>query len=343
MSTDSPAPAAQPQATPPQAAQPRILDRSYRGYEGELKTRAARWWIVALATIRAGIRKPGFWALAGLVALVYVINGLLLYFTKDLAARVGAALGGEGNNPYAQTLDQCLNGSGLLLFTVALVVGVGSIAADNRANALLVYLSKPITRTDYLLGKWAGVFLLLAFVSWTPAFLLYLFFLAAYTDDGFLRQNPLLILRMTNATLLPAALHASLIIGFSAWSRSPRLAGALYAGLYFVLGTLVGITGNVLLHNAAPDEDAALATRAAIVRSLSVQGVIEGVGMHLYGIDPERAGSQLFGRPGRDGPFGMPVRTRPPLAPLLLFGGVLIVVPLLAARAKIRAVEVVSG
>lgn len=325
---------------------PSIADRSYRGYEGELKTRAARWWIVALATIRGSLRSRGFWILAGLVVLVHVINGVLFYFTRDLTAQVGMPPGGEnGDSPYAQTLDRCLNGSGLPLFLLALVIGAGSIAADNRANALLVYLSKPITRTDYLLGKWAGIFLPLAFVSWTPAFLLYLFFLAAYTDDGFLRQNATLVLRMTAATLLPAALHASLITGFSAWSRSPRLAGALYAGLYLVLGTLAGITSGILLRNAARDDQDT--TRAVTVMSLSVEGVIRGVGMHLYGIDPQRAsGPPAFGgrRRGRGNgppaPFG---GRRPPLVPLLLVGGVLIALPLAAARARIRAVEVVSG
>lgn len=332
-------------STPAQVA-PRIEDRSYRGYDGELKARSARWWIVALATIRGNIRKPGFWILAGLITLVYVINGAIFYFTKDLTARVGMPLGGEDANLYTQTLDVCLNWSLLSLFLLALVVGAGGIAADNRANALLVYLSKPLTKTDYLFGKWAGVFLMLAFVSWTPAFLLYLFFLAAYTDDGFLRQNALLILRMTAATLLPAALHASLITGFSAWSRSPRLAGATYAGLYFVLGTLVTITGGILLRNAIRHhggEEARM--RAETVMSLSVQGVVQGVGQHLYDVNPGRPGgifSPMRRRGGGNG-GGRFVLRRPPLAPLLLAGGVLIVLPLLAARAKVRAVEVVSG
>jgi len=45
------------------------------------------------------------------------------------------------------------------ILCIALVVGAGAIAADNRSNALMVYLSKPITKGDYLLGKWMGIFL----------------------------------------------------------------------------------------------------------------------------------------------------------------------------------------
>jgi ABC-2 type transport system permease protein len=150
-------------------------------------------------------------------------------------------------NPYALSLYQGLTSTHLLVVIAAITIGAGVIAADNRANALLVYLSKPLTRIDYLIGKWMGVFLLLAALTLTPALLLFLFFAVAYNSDGFLKDNPTLILRVIAVSLLPAAFHASLILGFSAWSKTPRLAGALYAALYFVTGILAGAIGSVLL------------------------------------------------------------------------------------------------
>ena len=50
----------------------------------------------------------------------------------------------------------------LFLLFIALLAGAGSIANDNRANALLVYLSKPCRKVDYLFGKWAGLAMLIA-------------------------------------------------------------------------------------------------------------------------------------------------------------------------------------
>jgi hypothetical protein len=98
-----------------------------------------------------------------------------------------------------------------------------------------------------------GIFLLLGAVSFGPALLMYLFFLIAYTGDGFLKQNPTLIFRVAGATLLPAVLHASLILGFSAWSKSPRMAGAVYAGFYFALAAVTGIVGGILLTRSDAD------------------------------------------------------------------------------------------
>lgn len=323
---------------------PSIADVSYRSYDGELRNRSARWWTIALSTLRMGVKKLGYWIPAGLTLLIYLINGLVFYFTRNVQAQFG---GEEAANQYAVSLNQGLSGTGLLLFIAALTVGAGSLAADNRANALLVYLSKPITRLDYLVGKWMGVFLLLAGLSLVPALLMYLFFLVAYSGDGFLKDNPALILRIIAATLFPAALHASLVIGFSACSKSPRLTGSLYAAFYFV-SLIVAVTASQLM--LSRDKEGKNGATTALVSSLSVSGISNGLAQHLYDLTPQQITRNTFGRrrnrrprPGaEDGPPGIPAE-RPPLVPLLLVGGALIALPVAAAAARVRAVEVVRG
>lgn len=357
-----------------QAGGAQIADRSYRGYDGELHTRAHRWWFVALATIRASLSNKAFWILAALVALAYIVNGAFVYYARDLTLRFGGGLIPAPEAIYADTFFRCLSFTRLPLFLLALVVGAGSIAADNRANALLVYLSKPITKTDYLLGKWAGVFLLLGAVSLLPALLLFGFFVAAYSSEGFLKENPSLGWSVIGATLLPALIHASLIIGFSAWSKSPRMAGASYAGLYFVGAIIMGIASGIMMdkltHTPKPSRAAATAPiknsdiqSALLVRGLSVGGVIETVGMHLYNVEPPLPGrlrrrlreerrnqseAEMAAALGALQGLAQaqeepPSVGRPPIAPLLALVALFVVLPLLAARARIRAVEVVKG
>lgn len=330
----------------PNEVAPSIADVSYRTYDGELRNRSARWWTITLSTVRMSIKKLGYWIPGGLVLLIYLISGLVFYFTRNARAQFGAE---EPANQYAIFLNQGLSGTGLLLFIAALTIGAGSIAADNKANALLVYLSKPITRLDYLIGKWVGIFLLLAGLSFVPALLMYLFFLVAYSGDGFLKDNPTLILRLIAATLFPAALHTSLVMGFSACSKSPRLAGSLYAAFYFV-SLIVAITASQLM--LSRDTGGNKGANTALVASLSVPGISDGLAQHLYDLTPKQIAQNSGGRrrnrrfrapkpPAEEAP---PVTAeRPPLIPLLLIGGALIALPIAVATARVRAVEVVRG
>ena len=55
-----------------------------------------------------------------------------------------------------QTFRDFLDQQGLFVFLVTIALG-GAIADDRRANALQLYLSKPLTRTEYIIGRLAPV------------------------------------------------------------------------------------------------------------------------------------------------------------------------------------------
>lgn len=334
---------------PPSSA---IADISYRNYDGELRTRSLRWWTIALATIKANVNRKrlGYWFPAAIILIIYFFLGIGHYLTQNVRQEFGSA-NPSAVNPYAMTLYQALSATNLLVFVATMMIGSASIASDNRANALLVYLSKPITRLDYLLGKWMGIFLLIAALTVLPALLMFLFFALAYNSDGFLKDNPTLILRLLGASLIPAALNTSLIIGFSSWSKSPRLAGAIYAAFYFVLGIVSGIFGHVLL---AKDTDGKQPQVAAVVNNLSVAGVVNGIGMNLYDITPQqtmdqfRMGRRRRRRANNDDDSAATPQTfrspeRPNLPAMLTIGEIMILLPLAAAYARVRAVEVIRG
>ena len=337
-----------------------ISDVTYRNYDGELKTHALRWWPIAVATIRASVnrKKFGFWIPVGITFLTYFVMGIIFFFSQSLRQQSQAAgnlLAGGSSNQYTLSLYQSmsLTITHLMVVIAAMTVGAAVIAADNRANALLVYLSKPLTRIDYLVGKWMGVFLLLAAMTLIPALLLFFFFAVAYNGDGFLKENPTLIIRLIAASLLPAAVHTSLILGFSAWSKTPRLAGALYAAFFFISSTLAVILGGILLQKDIENKNPKMTT---IVSHLSIDGVTDGIAMSLYDVTPDQMVSlqQFGGRRRRrrlnpeaaettEKPSSFLVQERPNLPIMLLIGGVLIALPLAAAYQKVRAVEVIRG
>jgi ABC-2 type transport system permease protein len=351
---------APPLTNPNDGAQPvisRIADLTYRNYDGELLTRAVRWWVVALATIRANITKgrAGYWIPAALILLVFIWRAIVFYVTKnvrDNAGMMGAMLMPTDANPFAAEMYGAFSAIGILIFAAALTVGSASIAADNRANALLVYLSKPLTRTDYLIGKWMGVFLPLAALTVIPSLLMYLFFLVVYISDGFLQENGLLIFKILFAALLLPAIHTSIILGISAYSRSARMTGAIYAAFYFILIPLTGILGEVVRDQ---DTKAERRETTALVNHLNIPGIAGGINMTLFDVEPSdfRAATRQGRRRGRQErhfPTSSPppdqrhqIPVRPPILPLALIATGLLTLPVAAAYRKIRAVEVISG
>lgn len=317
--------------TAPTGAASPIADLSYRNYDGPLHTRAVRWWIVALAGIRLVIRKKGFWIVFAISLLPFLVVGAILYFQSSYPMMMrGNPMANETRGQvYASQFFQAYQNQSLWLFILALMAGAGSIAADNQANALLVYLSKPLTKGDYLLGKWMGIFLVVFAAAAAPAILLYLYCLLSYVPNGFLRDEPWLFFRVLAAAAVPASIHASLMIGFSAWSKTPRMAGALYAGVYFVSQAISMMTWGITTHGDLG--------QGVLTRHLSIPGVIDGLAQHIYNLQIIIV---TFHRHR-----GMERLTleAPDLLVMLALAAGAIALGVLAARARIRAVEIVKG
>lgn len=317
------------------AASP-ILDLSYRNYDGPIEPPVARWWAIAKMTIRLGMKKRGFWVWSVLSAYWYLILMAIFFF-------VDSFLPPEGTQQFFARVvwkDQFLTAfsfAQLVYFILALLIGVGTIANDNRANALLVYLSKPCTKFDYVLGKWLGIFMTLSAVALVPAILFYLYGVLSFRSYGFFSQDPWMFFRVIGMCLISGTFHASVALGISSLFNQGRMAGATYAGIYFLglffTKAMEFISLNTKLQGEAP---------SPVVHALyylSPDGLQIAMAKFVLGTN----GSNLFqqnNRPGR--PQLTPIEA--PNMPLftLLFLGICLAGVLVAWR-RVRAVEVVGG
>jgi ABC-2 type transport system permease protein len=149
--------------------------------------------------------------------------------------------------PRAETFREFLEQQGVFVFFVTIYVGAGLIANDRRANALQVYLSKPLTRAEYVAGKFAILFLFLVGVTWLPAILLLLIQIMFAGSFAFVRDNVFLLPAITLFALLQVLVSAMTMLALSAMSKSSRFVGIMYAGLIFFTAAffeaLRGITG----------------------------------------------------------------------------------------------------
>lgn len=318
-----------------------IADLSYRNYDGPLEAPGMRWWVIAKMTMRLGIKKKGFWVWACLSAYWYFLLSAVFYFMDALGSQLPNA-GSNGKNMLLSQIiwkDQFLNAfniSQLLLFILALLIGVGTISNDNRANALLVYLSKPCTKLDYLAGKWMGIFLPITAVSAVPTLAFYGYCAMSYQQYGF-GADPWLLPKVLAMCMLPGAFHASACLGISSLFNQGRLAGATYAGIYFIGLSFTATMAITYAVNAAQERHGRPGLDVpAVITTLyycSVDGIQQAIAKNILATD----GSPLF-------PTNRAAQI--PAPSLATFGAAYVAICLAClaiAWFRVRAVEVIRG
>jgi ABC-type transport system involved in multi-copper enzyme maturation permease subunit len=112
-------------------------------------------------------------------------------------------------------------------------VGAGLIANDRRANALQIYLSKPLTRVDYVVGKLATLLIFLIAVTWVPGILLLLMQMMFAGNLTFLQANLFLFPAITAYAAVAVTMAAFSMLALSSLSKSRRFVAVMYAGLIF--------------------------------------------------------------------------------------------------------------
>lgn len=127
----------------------------------------------------------------------------------------------------------------LVLTLVALAVLVPRLITRDRAsNALTIYLSRPLTATDYLLGK-LGIIIATIGLVWTgPLLFGWALSMLFATDRDFIVYSlgPLGRALLFNGIALVSL--ATIALGVSALSRTARNTVAIWIGLWLILGTL---------------------------------------------------------------------------------------------------------
>ena len=198
---------------------------------------ASGGWLEALAT-RVGPRGEAlFTVMTGLVAMFpdIVVHGIftLIFWAHSFL--------------------------GLWLSLLALSVLVPQlITRDRGSNALIVYLSRPLTSADYLIGK-LGIIVGVLVLVWTgPLLFGWLLSMLFATDRDFIVYSfsPLLRALLFNGIGLVSL--AAIALGVSALARKPQVTTVVWMGLWLILGAV-----------AAPPRAPEWIKRASFTRDLN--------------------------------------------------------------------------
>ena len=228
-----------------------IHDQGYHRYRGSRDRAGTAWQVIAAAGIRTVLAQRKFLALLLFAWGPFLIRAVQIYIASNFQQASFLA-------PKGETFREFLDQQGIFVFFVTIYVGAGLIAADRRANALQLYLSKPLTRWEYIAGKLAILFVFLVMVTLLPALTLLLVQIGFAGSLTFLRQNLYLVPAITLFSLVQVLLTSCTILALSSLSNSSRFVGIMYAGLIFFTGAIFnavrGITGRSWLAWLSPTD-----------------------------------------------------------------------------------------
>ncbi len=211
-----------------------IHDQGYRRYGGDRTPVGHAWWVIALAGIRTLLSKRAFIALLLLAWLPFVVRAVQIYAATSLPQAAFLA-------PDARMFRQFLEQQEVFLFFITVYAGAGLIAADRRANALQIYLSKPLTRLEYIAGKLTILITFLLLVTWVPAVFLLIIQIMFSGSLTFFVDNVFLFPAITVFSFVQVIAVSTAMLALSSLSKSSRYVGVLYAGLIFFSQALYGI------------------------------------------------------------------------------------------------------
>ncbi len=126
-----------------------------------------------------------------------------------------------------------LNRQLLFLFILLLAVGSGLISKDVKFNALQIYLAKPITAMEYILGKLGIAVFFSVMVTVVPGLFLFLIQAILVGDSLYLRHYWWVTGAICGYSLLVIFSSTLIVLALSALSRNARSAAFGAAALFW--------------------------------------------------------------------------------------------------------------
>jgi ABC-2 type transport system permease protein len=218
-----------------------IHDLGYRHWAGEWTSHPYRWWVITRQGVELLVRKKRFLLLLFLSMIPFLVRAVLIYVSTIVPG--DAPFLRIGPKFFEDFLSQQM---WFFTFVIASYAGAGLIANDLKVNALQIYLSKAITRRDYIFGKLGILVFFLALPTLVPGLLLFLLAVLFKADAAFLQANYWVVGSITAYSLLIIFTYALVVLALSSLSRSSRFAGINFAAVLFFSQILYAILLQIL-------------------------------------------------------------------------------------------------
>ena len=223
-----------------------VYKRTYKAYHGALTPAWSRFTVLSRYGLRNLFNSRPFTAFTvlcfvpflGWLIATYVVHST----TAQLAFGIRVGSGGVVNNVWflGFVVTEAWMG-----FILAAWGGPGMITQDFANHSVQLYLSRPLSRVEYLFGKASVLFILLSCVSWVPALILF-FVQGGLEGHGWIWDNLWLARAIFFSCLIGIALVSLLSMAVAVWVKWRIAATALMFAVFFLFPALGAVISVIL-------------------------------------------------------------------------------------------------
>jgi len=211
-----------------------VYEQTYRRYAGKLTPEWSRFLIIPRHAYRGVFSSKLFTAFFVVCFVPLLVEAILIYLHHNVNALALMKVNVRELLPidasFFQTFVEIQGG---FAFFVALLVGPPLVSRDLRNNALPLYLCRPFSRAEYVLGKMSVLLILLSLITWVPQLLL--FFFQSYLE-GFqwFRENLWMASAIFMSGVVWILLLSLLSQAISALLKWRVIASGALLGIFFI-------------------------------------------------------------------------------------------------------------
>jgi len=211
-----------------------VYEQTYKRYDGKLTPEWSRFLIIPRHAYESIFSSKLLTAFFVICFLPLLLEAILIYLHHNYTALTIMQATVKDLIPIDNTFFRFWTYfEGFFAFFLALLLGPPLVARDLRNNALPLYLCRPFSRTEYVMGKMSVILILLSTITWIPQLLLFLF--QSYLEGfAWFRANLWIASAIIIANFVWIVLLALLTQTISALVKWRVVASGVLLGLFII-------------------------------------------------------------------------------------------------------------
>jgi ABC-2 type transport system permease protein len=211
-----------------------VYEQSYKRYTGRMTPEWSRFLIIPRHAYRGVFSSKLFIAFFAVCFLPLLVEAILMYLRYNFGALGAMSINVRELVPVdAFFFEVFVDIQMGFAFLMALLIGPPLVSRDLRNNALPLYLCRPFSRTEYVMGKMSVLLILLSLITWVPQVLL--FFFQSYLEGlAWFKANLSIAFAIVISSLVWILLLALLSQAISALVKWRVVASGALVGLFLI-------------------------------------------------------------------------------------------------------------